>query len=339
MVLGIRVTLFILLFLLPPISHGKDNPEVTRKKAAARQITKKKKKKAKKRVHKPPPKAEKTIESQILKAGDAVQKAVEKTAEKTDLLIAGKRYTKKKNRSSINYRQLVTWQDGRGVKFPGDFGLNLKLPNLEKRWQLRFSSYDEEADRRNLQEQRVRTTAPPKDYGAGLFFFEKLGNIKTSFQPRLQLSNPLRMSYTLRFENEAEIKPVKLNSRVEVFADPKKGTGQYASLEFRFRLTERTDLGIQNTEEYQERDNYFVTQHGISLDHSLTATRAIGTAINAACNNKARYHLDQYTYSWVVVQQVYPERLQLSLTPFLTFYKAAGFQGKTGITLQGNLTF
>jgi hypothetical protein len=41
----------------------------------------------------------------------------------------------------------------------------------------------------------------------------------------------------------------------------------------------------------------------------------------------------------VVVQQIYPERLQLSLTPFLAFYKTAGFQGKTGITLQGNLTF
>jgi hypothetical protein len=336
MVAGIRVTPLILLLLFSTISHGKDNPEVARKKTASKQIAKKKKKRT---ARQRPPKPEKTIESRILKAGDAVQKAVEKTAERTDLMIAGKRYTKKKNKSSITYRQFVTWQDGRGVKFPGDFGFNLKLPNLEKRWQLRFSSYDEEADRRNLQEQRVRTTAPPKDYGAGLFFFEKLGNVKTSFQPRLQLSNPLTMSYTLRFENEAEVKPLKLNSRVELFADPKKGTGEYASLEFRFRLTERTELGFQNTEEYHERDNYFVTQHGLSLDHSLTPTRAVGTSFIAACNNKTQYHLDQYTYSWVVVQQVYPERLQLSLTPFLAFYKAAGFQGKTGITLQGNLTF
>lgn len=336
MVAGIRVTLLILLFLFSTISHGQDNTEVTGKKTVSKHIAKKKKKR---RARKPRSKPERTIESRILKAGDAVQKAVEKTAERTDLLIAGRRYTRKKNKSSVTYRQIVTWQDGRGVKFPGDFGFNLKLPNLEKRWQLRFSSYDEEADRRNLQEQRVRTTAPPKDYGAGLFFFEKLGNIKTSFQPRLQLSNPLAMSYTLRFENETEAKPVKLNTRVELFADPKKGTGEYASLELRFRLNARTDLGFQNTEEYHERDNYFVTQHGLSLDHSLTPTRAIGTSFVTVCNNKAHYHLDQYTYSWMVVQQVYPDRLQISLTPFLAFYKVLGFQGKTGISLQANLTF
>jgi hypothetical protein len=354
MVVRAQVVLLIIFFLFSSMSHGTIAPQTgpDRKKKvppkfksvkteAAKPKAKPKKTKPKKPVPPPlPPKpAEKTIETRILKAGDAVQRVVEKTAERTDLLIAGKRYTKKKNKSKITYRQFVTFQDGRGVKFPGDFGFSLRLPNLEKRWQLRFSSYDEEADRRNLQQQRVRTTAPPKDYGAGLFFFEKLGNIKTSFQPRLLLTNPLAMSYTLRFENEANVEWIKLNSRVELFADPKKGTGQYSSLEFRFRLGERTDLGFQNSEEYTERNNFFSTQHGLTLDYSLTPTRAIGTGLNALCNNKAQYHLDQYTYSWVIAEQIYPERLLMSLTPFIGFYKAKGFQGKTGITLQAYLTF
>lgn len=356
MVVRLKGILLIIFFVFSSVSHGtiaatqgsqnKVPPKFKAKnikeaKAAPKKPAPKTKPKPKKPAQPSKSKEakQKGFEGTMLRAGDAVQQVVEKTAEKTDLLIAGKRYTKKKNTSKITYRQFVTFQDGRGVKFPGDFGFSLRLPNLEKRWQLRFSSYDEEADKRNLQQQRVRTTAPNKDYGAGLFFFEKLGNIKTSFQPRLQLTNPLAMSYTLRFENEANISWFKLNSRVELFADPQKGTGEFASLEFRFRLGEKTDLGFQNTEEYTERNNFFSTQHGVTLDYSLNPTRAIGMGLNALCNNKATYHLDQYTYSWVIAEQIYPERLLMSLTPFVGFYKAKGFQGKTGITLQAYLTF
>ncbi len=315
--------LLLSIVLLSPISHGKENARRKAKKAA---------------IHKTvPPK--KTLESSMLKASDALSKTVGKTAENIDLVLAGKKYTKKKNKSSVTYRQFATYADGRGLKTPGDFGINLKLPNVEKRWQLRFTSYNEDEERRDLVQQRVRTDARPKDYGAGLLFFEKLGNIRTSFQPRLLLKDPIEVSYVLRFENETDVKPVRLNSRMELFADPHKGTGEFGSLEFRVNLTPRLDLGFQNTEEYREKDNYFSTQHGVSLDYSLTPTRAIGTSFNISNNNKAQYHLESYVYSWVIAQQVYPDRLTLSLTPFLSFAKNVGFQGKTGITLLAYVTF
>lgn len=335
----IVVVLFFLSILFSDQSFGQSTGDSPKEQAPVLKVNKQNRRKAKKQAP-PPPTPKKTIETRILKATDSVAESVDKTAEKVDLLLAGKKYTKKKNTSSVTFRQFATYQDGQGLKTPTDFGLNIRLPNVEKRWQLRFSSYDEEQDRRNLQQQRVRTTAPPKDYGAGLLFFEKLGNIKTSFQPRLQLKDPLEMIYTLRFENEAEWKPVmRLNSRVELFADPKKGTGEFASIEMRFELAPRLDLGFQNTEEYHERDNFFITQHGLSLDYSLSKTRALGTGFNVSNNNKTKYHLDSYTYSVVIAEQIYADRLLLSLTPFVAFAKGAGFQGKSGVTLQAYVKF
>jgi hypothetical protein len=291
-----------------------------------------------KKKKKLPPEPEKTFEQKVLDAGGYVSGKVDKVAEHIDLTLAGKKYTKKQNPTSVNVNQYVTWTEG-DIKTSTTFGLNLRLPNLERRWQLRFSSYDEEAENRDLQQKRVRTKAPERDYGAGLFFFQKLGNIKTTFQPRLELKDPLEVSYLLRFESSGQKGKVRLAPRVDLFADPQKGTGEFVSLELTVDLTEYLDLAFQNTEEYRERENFFSTQHGVSLDYSLTDTQAVGTGITTGSNNRPSFHLDSLVYSMSYAQVIYKDLLRYGLTPFLSFTKSHRFKGDPGISLTVSVTF
>lgn len=319
MFLARNLSIFILLLgLVPTMSYAKAK-------------AKKKEKAAEKK--------EETFEQKALGVTDSLAKRVDSMAESIDIMLAGKRYTRKPNSSSANVNQFVTYREGGKVDTSTDFGINLRLPNLERRWQLRFTSYDEEEENRDLQQQRVRTRARPRDYGAGLFFFEKLGNIKTTFQPRLELKDPLEVSYVLRFESQAEKGFFRLIPRMDLYADPQKGTGEFLSLEIIMELSKRLELSIQNTEEYRERENFFTTQHGISLDRSLDDKRAVGMGVTAGSHNRYHFHLDSLVASVSYAQLIYKDRLSFALTPFQSFVKNEHFKGKSGVTFTLNMMF
>jgi hypothetical protein len=286
----------------------------------------------------PPPAPRKTLEQRAQEMTDAFARQIDNTAESIDIMLAGKKYTKKANTSNIRISQFVTHSEGGLTRLSTDFGLNLRLPNVERRWQLRFTSYNEEEENRDLTQQRVRTRPRERDYGAGLMFFEKLGKIRTMFQPRLQLKNPLEISYITRFESEAKVGAVRLMPRLDLFADPVKGTGQFFSLGFAYDLAPRWVLELQNTEEYRERGNFFVTQHEIAVDYALKSDEALGAAITAVSHNRAHYHLEDLTASTTFTHQFSPDRFALSLSPFVTFAHAVHFKGNIGVTLNLVLT-
>lgn len=311
-----RFLLILTLVLLPTMSYGK----------------------AKAKKKKPLVVEKRTFEQRAIDTSDAVAKRVDRVAESIDLLLAGKKYTKKPNSSSVNVNQVVSHTEGGVLDVSTDFGVNLRLPNLEKRWQLRFTSYDEEEENRDLTQQRVRTRPRPKDYGAALLFFQNLGRIKTTFQPRLELKDPLEMSYVLRFESSASSKTFRIAPRLDLFADPQKGTGEFVSLDISTDLTDRLEISMQNTEEYKERENFFSTQHGLSLDYSLDDWRALGTGVTVGSDNRGRFHLDSVVTSVSYAELLYKERLSYSLTPFVSFYKGQRFKGKAGITLNVSVT-
>ena len=286
-----------------------------------------------------PPPPPRTIEQKILAVADTIAKGVDNTADYLDLTLAGQRYTDKPNTSSLDVSQMVSYIDGGEFRKSTDFGLNIKLPNVEKRWQLRFTSYDEESEERDLTQQRLRTRPRTKDYGAGVFFFQKIGKLKTLFQPRLQLKNPLEMSYILRFESDVEAVHFKIHPRLEFYADPKKGAGEFFELDTNRQLSARWGLDFSNTEEYRSADNLFSTQHELSLGYSLTKTQGLGTAFTLACQNKGHFHVHGLTYSLAYGMQIYPQRLKFGTSPFIVFEKNNRFKGRTGISLTVDVLF
>lgn len=291
------------------------------------------------RAEDPPGEPKKSVEQHILETGDAISQKIEKAAEKIDIILAGKKYTKKPNPSEVDIRQLTTFTEGGRLQTSTDFGVNLRLPNVEKRWQLRFTSYDQEKESRDAIQQRVRTQPRERDYGAGLFFFQKIGKVKTSFIPRLQLKDPLEMSYTLRFENTADWKVVQFVPRLDLYADPTKGTGEFLNLEFHYPFARFWEVSWVNTEEYRQKDNFFQTQHTLTFDYTVGDMKGVGTTFAFVSDNRGAFHLDNFTYSLSWNQGIYKDRLSYSVSPFWSFVRDRRYHGFVGISLTVSLVF
>jgi hypothetical protein len=218
-------------------------------------------------------------------------------------------------------------------------GLNLRLPNTEKRWQARFATYDEEQESRDMQQRRVHTAPRARDPGASLFFLRKLGDFRTTFQPKLQLKNPLEMSYVFKIASETDAKPVKIAPELQLFTDARNGTGEYFSTAFSGWIFPRTQLTFDNEEEYHERDHSFTTRHGLSLDHSLSDTQAIGCALIASSINHPQFHLDTLNYSASFAHEFYKDLLKYAVSPFIGFAKQDRFKGKVGMSFTLTIIF
>lgn len=271
------------------------------------------------------------LENSALDASKNISKAVQFTAEKIDLTLAGNRYTDRSNDSQVTVSQLVTWTEGGIVKPSTDFGLNLRLPNVEKRWQLRFASYDEEQEERDMNQRHVRTTPRQREYGASVFLLRKLGEVKVTFQPKLQLKDPLEMTYVLRLESGADLYNFRIAPKLELYADATKGTGEYFGLNFIYRFRKTLEAALENEEEYREKAHSFSTRHGLSLDYAYTESDKFGTALIFGSDNH-NFHLSGVTYSVSYWHEIYKKLLSCTTAPFWGFAKSDHFKGKVGIS-------
>ncbi len=282
---------------------------------------------------------DRTMKERFLDTSDDIGRQVDRMADAIDMLLAGKRYTRLNNQSNARLSQVVTHSEGGVTRTSTDFNLNIRLPNLEKRWAIRFTSYDEAEESRDLQQRRVRTRPRRREYGASVGFFKNFYNIKTTFQPRLVLRDPLEMSYVLRFETGAKFPKFRLIPRLELFADALKGTGEFVSLEFVIPLSSRWELSLQNEEEYRERGNLFTTNHGITFDYALSDTQGLGLSFIWGSTSRPSFHLNSFMVAPSYAQEIFRDRLRYSLTPFLLFAKSDRFKGDAGVTLNVVVTF
>ena len=213
------------------------------------------------------------------------------------------------------------------------FGFNLALPNVEKRWQLRFSSYDEAQDERNLQQRTVRTIAPPNDPGAAMVFFKKLGSIRTSFQPRLQLQSPLQVAYVLRFERPIEGKTYRILPKLELYADSAKGTGEFTGLRLTAKPHEKSkwEFELENDEEYRQNANDFVVTNGFIVDYALADRKSLAASLVAGSENH-NYHLNSIRAAISYGEDIYRQLLKYSVSPYISFDKSYAFHGHPGLS-------
>lgn len=278
-----------------------------------------------------------TLKQEAIDASQAMGERVQQAAEFIDLTLAGNRYTDARNTSQVSVDQLLSLTEGGVWQNSTSFGVNLRLPNVEKHWQARFSTVDEEGADRDLNQRLIGATAPPNNPGAALLFFQNLGRIKTTFQPRLALTNPLQVDYVLKFESELKAELFRVVPTFELYADAQKGTGEYFSLAFFAKLGGPWSFSQQNEEEYYEFGNTFTMRHGVTFDYRLTDTQNIAWATVTTSDNHD-FHLDSINLSLSFNHQAIKKLLKYTVSPFLGFAKAYAFKGKAGILLNIEVT-
>jgi hypothetical protein len=281
----------------------------------------------------------KTLEQRLIQSNISIAEWFDSTAEGIDLFLAGKKVTNKKNESHFRIENSTFSIEEENLRNTSSLSVILRLPNVEEYWQLKFSSYDEAEEKRNVQKSYLRNTPRERNYGASLGLFRKLGSVRTAFQPRIDLSDPLQVSHSLTFESVADFTSFSLNPKFELFAVPDKGTGFFMAMNANFSLSPQFSFTLINNGEYEDRKHQFSTGNGFAIGQVIDSRSSLSYSLIFNSNNRDNYHLESYGLAVAWNHMIYRRILDCQLVPHLDFAKTKDFKGVSGITFTLNLNF
>jgi hypothetical protein len=282
---------------------------------------------------------EKNWEQRFIDSNIAISEWFDSASDGLDLFLVGRRVTKAKNKTQFRVENTTFSTEGEDVTNNTGVNVFLNLPNVEKYWQLKFTSYDDQAESRSVRRTYLRQTPRQENYGASVGVFRKLGKIRVSFEPRIELTDPLKVSHSLQFESVADMKNYRVNPKFELFAHPTKGVGTFQRINFNFALSKKYSLTLINEGEYQEKIRTYLVTNGFSVGHSVDKKRALAYTALFLSSSRPNYHLDAINLSVAWNEILYKKILDYQLIPNYEFAQSRNFRGKWGLTLNFNLTF
>lgn len=280
-----------------------------------------------------------TVEQKFIDSNIAISNWLDGAAEGLDLFLVGKKLTDAKNETHVRVENSTYSMEGANLTNATSLNVNSRLPNLEEYWQLKFTTYDDAEESRSVKSGYLRQTPREQNYGATVGLFRKLGNVRTSFQPRIALQDPLKVSHSLRFESILDQYNYKINPKVEFYADADKGAGIYWNLNFNFELNPLWSLTLINEGNYEDKTHLYTAGNGFSFGHYLNEITTMGYSLIFTSINQPSYHLDNYSASVSWNQLIYKKILDYQIIPHLDFARAQSFKGNAGLIFNLNLNF
>lgn len=278
---------------------------------------------------------QRAIEGNILVSG-----WIDDAAEFIDLFLAGRRVTVQRNETSVRVENSSVYREGVGYQNSTAFNVNLRLPNVEEYWNLKFTSYDEQSEKRTAENAQYRQRPREKNYGATIGVFRQLGRIRTAFQPRIELTDPLKVAHSLAFDTTADITDrAHFNPKIEFFAASDRGTGVYNHLNFGFQLTKLYGLSLVNQSTYEDKQHTFIVANGFAISRPVLKTASIAYSLFFNSDNQTKYHLASYSVATTWSQVLYRNILDYNVTPHVDFAKVHDFTGRFGLDFNINLKF
>lgn len=283
--------------------------------------------------------SEETLEEKFIRANIAISDWFNEVAHKIDLYLAGRQLTNRPNETSLRIQSLTTVREGEAVQNLPSISVNLRLPNLEEYWQLKFTSYDERRERREVQREYLRQTPRESSYGATLAWFRNLGAVRMSFEPRLELQDPLKVSHALTFESTGRNEGYEYTPKLQFFANPTQGVGVFTGINIFTELSRYYNLTLIAQGEYEEKSHLFTVTSGFSIGQPLTDRTSLSYSVFTSSNNQPNYHLEGYTVSASWNELIYKRILDYQITPHVDFPRDRNFKGIPGISLTITLNF
>lgn len=277
-------------------------------------------------------------EEKFIKSNIAVSDFFDRIANNIDNFLVSNSQTNRENKSNVAIENVSNSTEGQYVENVVHFIVNLRLPNVEDYFQLKFTTFDENEER-GSKKRYGQPVERRQNYGATVGLFKKLGNIRTSFQPRIELQDPLKVSHSLSFDTSANFTTYEVNPKLELFANPDKGTGVFVALNYRYFLTDVFSLNWINEGEYEEKKRQFSTIVGLSLVQEITEKSTLAYSVFTNSNNRTAYHLEAYSFSVTWSHILYNKILFYQIIPRLSFASEQSFKGAAGMTVVLNLSF
>lgn len=284
--------------------------------------------------------AERTWEQIFIEDNISISRWFDGVAEGLDLFLVGKKVTEKRNESSIRIENSTYSMEGQAVTNTTSLSINPRFPNFEEYWQLKFTTYDERQDSRNVQSNYLRQTPRERNVGASVGLFNKIGAVRTAFQPRIELQNPLKVSHSLSFETVIDVNKYRqINPKLEFYANPTKGVGVFQALNFNFYLSKILTFTLINQGDYIEKQNRFESTNGFAIGQVVTRRSSLTYSLLFSGNNRPSHHLESYSAAIAWSHLIYRRILDYQLVPHLDFVRERRFKGQAGLTLNINLNF
>jgi hypothetical protein len=268
-----------------------------------------------------------------------ISKEIDSFAEKIDLYFADREFVDEDNKTRIVIHNDFNWPENSNVRYSPRLGIRLHLPNLQRKWQLKITTYDEDSEERGINKNRYQASSQEENYGTSFALVEYLGNIKTEFRPRVEFTDSLKTSYILKFSGDAKFLYLKLEPEVQLFARSDTGTGEYSALNFVYDLDELNVMTLINEQQYTNGNNTFSTNHGLRLEHSYNQRMAHEYKVVFQSDNRDTYHLEKTMLTCAFKHKLYMNVFHYSITPYLAFEKARKFRVSPGINLKTEVIF
>jgi hypothetical protein len=270
------------------------------------------------------------IDESLIDKNRAISRVIDDWANSLDVYLADQAYAEEPNRTTISLRNSFNWSEGGAFSYRPHIRVKLHLPNLQKKLQLRFTSYDEDLEERGINRNRFRQTPLEENYGTSIALFQKLGTVTTEFRPRVEITDQLETSYIVRFTSDAKVSFFKVEPEVQLFARSDSGTGQFAGLNFGFELSTANYLRLINEEQYTDGDNTYSTNNGFRFSHLYNDKMEQEYSMIFECNNREVYHLERYIFDTSFNHKLYRNVLHYSINPYVAFEKEHHFFRRFG---------
>ena len=251
----------------------------------------------------------------------------------------GKKITKEKNQSSFKIENTSTSVEGENFSNVTSLSIRPRFQNLEEYFQLKFTTYDEADEKRKVERGYLRRKTREQNYGATLGFFRKLGRVKTTFQPRIELQDPLKVSHSLAFESVADYKYLAFNPKLELFADARKGVGVFQGYNLYIPINTTFSVTFINDGEYLEKLHAFSVTNGVAIGQNLNDKTGLTYSLLFNSENRPVYYMTDYTTLITWHQVIYKNILDYQITPNVNFNKTKSFKGRAGIILNIGINF
>jgi hypothetical protein len=265
---------------------------------------------------------------------------VDRQAKKIDIALSGARYTEESEDSEARFSQRVNWNEKEGLDFETDFDVQLALPNLEKKYKLMLSSYNENKTRRSAYSRFGNIEEERSNYGADFSFLQKIGDFDVTFRPRIQFGNPFKTFYNLSFDSEYKKKNSRFRTRFSFFADSDKGTGQFTSFTLERFFWSYWGDSIVFEEEYQDGGNVLSLLQGYSINRILTSRLSIAHSIVVSSDNEeSNFRLKNLSFGPSLHHEIYPNFFNYTIMFTESYDIDYGFSGNSILSLIVEIVF
>ncbi|MDZ4676720.1 MAG: hypothetical protein SGI74_04345 [Oligoflexia bacterium] len=269
-----------------------------------------------------------------------ISKKIDEFATDIDVGLSGQnnRDVSFRNLTQVTLRSEANWAENGAFTYKPFLDLRLHLPNFEKKWQLKFSTSDEEQVR-GVNKNRVRTAPSRQNYGGGVGLAQQLGQVIAEFEPRVEFLDGVRHSYILRLKTKTENSFFTIRPEAELFVRSYAGAGEFFSINTDIPLYKTAVLTIINEEQYVDRENVFSTNNGIRIGYDYNDSMSQGYSLIFESSSRPNYHLDRYVVATGFSHKIFQNILHYTIVPYLAFPRTLDFKGSPGLNLELKLIF